>query len=61
MDVHSISGVYEGNVVEIKSNKVEKAEELASKYVDKHQSHSPAAMEEHVEDTDSAPTTRAVK
>ena len=44
MDVKSIIGVAEENVVEVKNNNVEKSEELASEYVDKQQSQSPIAL-----------------
>ena len=44
---------------EVKSNKVEKVEERASKYVYRQKSNSPTAMEEQVE-SDMAPNTNVV-
>ena len=43
----------------VKRNKVEKEEELVSKYVYRQQSNSPTAMEEQVE-SDMAPSTNVV-
>ena len=48
MDVKSINGVAEENLVEVKNNNVEKSEELASKYVDKQQSQSPTALKNNL-------------
>ena len=45
----AISGVAESEVEDVKVNKLEKEEELASKYVYRQQSNSPTAMEEQVE------------
>ena len=61
MDVKSINGVVEENMVEVKNNNVEKSEELESKYVDKQQSHSTADLEEQVDNSDLALATTAVK
>ena len=59
VDVTTISGLAEREQEEVKSNKVEKAEERASKYVYRQKSNSPTAMEEQVK-SDMALATNVV-
>jgi hypothetical protein len=59
IDVITIKAIEDDEVVELESSKVEKADELASIYVEKQQAHSPPTMREQDEESNPILATNA--